>query len=77
MFAEKTDVHKPRQNHIRSIFAKLAAILGHDDATRVEIADVNNFKKLLLATPNSRNGKKLLTRNTVKQTLSVLKSSFQ
>jgi integrase len=73
----ESNVPEDRQRHIRTIFDKFAAMLGHDDATRVDTPAVNNFKKLLLATPNVRNGKKKLSKNTVKQTLSPIKTAYQ
>jgi integrase len=72
----ESNVPEDRQRHIRTIFDKFATMLGHDDATRVDTPAVNNFKKLLLATPNVRNGKPL-TKNTVKQLLSPIKTAYQ
>ena len=73
----ESNVPEDRQRYIRTIFDKFAAMLGHDDATQVDTPAVNNFKKLLLATPNARNGKKKLSKNTVKQTLSPIKTAYQ
>jgi len=65
-----------RANHVRGIFGRLEEMLGHNDGTLVTTADIGRFKKLLLATPNKRNGA-AISRNTVKQSLSPVKVVFQ